>query len=688
MFDVVGELHTLPDLVVANVFGHLPVSLVEVLTHSTSPEIRGLALSRMWELVAVGEGSEAGEPFAGCFHRVPHRVFHAMVRDGTPPPCRIGRLYYRTTLELLSDPLYVSPAWCEYVRTHSRSLTLWAVVEDESASIWRLVEPHLAEINLVDLLVIMFFDSSLVARSITGAAFPPSLRRLALDLMGVEGEDVRAMKVPQLVVHLEMHADGGIHPANLPRLPPHLRTLEFSVPEMVDVSEHVSAFPGSMERMELRTDVGFARISSAALQALDPLQHNMVVYLGDAMPEELHGLNAWPRNQASVDLAVPSDYSRVMLPQDQTLEVFQSNAEEPPEVRLLDINHWFPQLRQLELQLPLDLRGVEIPEDLEVVVRGSQGGVLPEVWNMRRVVLLDMGPALAGQVFPRLVGMPYLRVLDLRLDASALVEFPVLDNLVELKILLQGTNVFPCLTDQTLVERLTIEAESPAFEFDPARLPRHVVDMQLNFGGFAGLALALPREFAWQGVSLCHLTRLESLRFWGVKGVRLGAFAFPTTLLHLVCYHTPQLDLERVVFPPNLETLELTSCGLTDPWRTSSWLWPLWAGTTHVAYPTLLRRLNLSDNMGLVSPPRGFSFPPQLQELSMKCCGITDITEFRFPKTLSVLDVEGNDFPVPEAYAWPQLLLLRIGDPYGDSDLSEEERERLVRMIPGVRIND
>lgn len=281
MFDILEQLHALPDAVRARVLLFLPAALVDALVRSSHTELAEAATRRRWREVAVSEFdlgalSKSAERYAYCITL--HR-FTAMLSCGTPPPHRIHRLFYSAPTEPGDDLLFMTPAWQEYVAAHTDSICLKFFDYGDDTTAWAVAEPLFDALNIVGLGMYMQHTYGMELRSMLGATLPQGLRQLDVVLGDVDELDVAVVDIPSSVVRLQLRVNGGIHPSALPLLPPELQVFEYLAPDGIDMSEYTGLFPRSLVRLKIVTSEIPAVIELRAVDLFPQhLRHNMFVY--------------------------------------------------------------------------------------------------------------------------------------------------------------------------------------------------------------------------------------------------------------------------------------------------------------------------------------------------------------------------------------------------------------------------
>lgn len=697
MFLILEQMHALPDLVIDNILTFLPIEHVNALTHSAYPELQHLAERRQWRSVHIGDyfPTDSGSSEERFFFNVSRSVFLSMVQSEAPPPFAIHRLVYVVPRNPSDDPLFMTAEWRAYVAKHTASIHLAFDVGDGEPLGWVAAVPHFSELNIAAITVNSSGSSDQPSRSVLQTTLPRGLQLLALTATCglTPAHELSRFVIPSSVVRLRLYFQDGVRPTQLPVLPPGLREFIYEAPSGLDLTESVHLFPSTLERLEVLSYPRSAMISQTAVDLFPRLlKHNLLVYLGVAAPNAIgllvHG------TQVAVNLAVPVDYAEIAFCPGGRLRVFAT----PPEVLLLllGLNHWIAQATILQLELPLPMEGVVVPPDLPVTVRAENADIPLEVWAIRRLGDLTMGPIHSRSVPAQLGSMEFLVKLGLTLsDKGGRMQIPAPPNLLILRVTLQSADSLPDLRALVLVRHLEIRSNPKVLHFDPLRLPPGTTRLSLKCYGSHKTRMAQPVGNAWQSVSLSHLSELNVFAIHGVKGIRLGVFEFPDSLLDLLLHQCSLNDFEGVRFPRHLRLLALHDVACCDPWTTESplasrrarlWM-PSWGQRRRkrvpVVYPDLLEVLDLGWNLGLKPPPPDFAYPMCLRDLDVAGCGISDITLFRFPSALDRLVVSGNEFPIPEEYEWPQVKQLIIGN----GGVTPEVQALLERKIPGVAIN-
>lgn len=698
-FRILESLDTLPDLVLATVFDFLPVAHVLPITRSTNPEFRELALRRQWCAVHVSSApaDRHGSRSSRMFYRISKKTFSAMVLLGTPPPCRIHRLVY-SAWGAADDREFMTPRWRAYVSAHANSVGFEFVIRNGHDSHWSEAAPHLHGFNLVELLLrIPDGNRNQQLPLFVGVTFPNSLTKVQIEF-GMRITTVPENSgFPSLLRHLEVISE-GIHPGLFPTLPPNIKVLKLSADAGLDVSEVVGLLPQGLEVLAFEPPISSlptggppARISSTAIQRFSPaLQHNMMVYHNTAAPLEAIPISVLG-SAATVNLGLGGqDYSGTVLPSCHLLEVYDDPGlgRLSAHLSLLLLNHWLPQLRVLRLKFPISLQGAEIPSTVAVEVVGKERHIPLQVWDLPRIVLLDMEPVMAGSVVSRLEQMECLTTLLLTWESPLnKIKLSAPPNVSLITLQLYRGATLPNLVLFVLVKRLVLLYRTSDCRFDASVLPVNLQQLKVRASHTHGELLPKKDPFR-QPIGLGHLALLRHLELQNMPRVHLSQLEFPAGLRVLKLRNMFEMRLDGVRFPATLQHLQMSNCGLSNPWSTRARWAPQWIKNTLVAYPAGLHHLDLSSNDGMTPPPRDFVFPPRLYHLCLSGCGITNITKFRLPPTLGLLDMDLNGFPIPESYRWPQVSRITVRKSFPTPPLNRTEYGYLKRSIPGAHINE
>lgn len=673
-FYIVEELRTLPNIVLATVVEFLPAAFVRAITRSSDPELLEIAEYQQWRWVAVtGYGVGGVDDIIKRFsHVLTHQAFSEMVQEGTPPPRSIRHLFYAAPEQAGDDALYMTPEWCEYVATNVESMGLGFYAGDTNL-LWDGVVTNFGRLNIVDIRMdTRTLDHAMWRAEPQAVGFPLTLKLLVVDTGGMYAEDLQWIALPESLQLLEITSSYSIHPSSLPELPVGLKSLVFTAPNGMDVSEVADVFPGGLEKLVFHTRSEPAVVSLEAAKKLPPgVLHNALVYLGSAMPK-VRGLNVLFGGVAVVDLAVEAEYSEVVLPPNHELVVKCGLRGDMADAKvgLGNISHWFPQLRKLTLKVTTLLLNAGVPPGLVVEADGvrfiyrrldpedafdGSGASSDPAWEWGDPESSSLVAALAMPKNEPFAGF----------SPEYELTSPVLRN----DRLLQGYRFFDLVTELELLSVLL------GIEFHLKYLPPNLVRLRVETHHFRDMGLCLLEDCSRENWNLTHLLLLKTLELFRLGGVCLGAIRFPDSVLEIRCRTCTHLDIEGMTLPPRLEHLEFNRCWLPDPWTT---------GLGKVAvYPESLQLLFLTNNRPLVPPPPGFAFPPGLVEMRVDHCDISDITHFRFPSSLERLDVRSNAFPIPPDYEWPRLRELVI-----DSHTPQPEQDLLERQIRGVRLSE
>lgn len=672
-FDILGELHALPDLVIARVFDRLTLAFVSPLERSAYPELRDLARRRRWLKVRVG-----GNDYKSRSWEYPLSAyeFAEMAREGVPPPYYIQRLDYDGWCAAL-DPLFMTPVWRAYVTAHVKS-TAFAFDIGYCREQWEGTAPHLEELRVTSLLLGWGCGGSeLAMQLLMNTRYPSTLRRLEISLGDLDDVSLSSLVLPSLVIHLEITSDEGIHLELLPPLPPCLQLLLLWVEDDYDASAFVPNFPKTLQCLSLSTWRRPAIVSVPSIAGMPHLNHNMLVYQPNG--SKLSGVTRGPWNHAvEVDLSITADYSGVILPSGSRLLV---TPGEGTQANLRQVAHWLPHIRALDLTLPLDLNGVEIPL-VETNVRTTHR-FLDQVWGIPRVTLLHISQVATS--LPLLAFMHCLCRLEIMVEASSeTVVIPPPPNLSIMEVRLGKGAALPDLRQFRSVTSFRVSQSSLVVLLDPRCFPPNIHQLQVSSNHYTSRKAMRKMEMEFVPMDLHHLEQLHTVEFSGVARLHLGMMLFPSALHTLRCARNSALVLDSVVFPPALVVLEMVESFVSNPWTAHT---P--EGTTSpVVYPDSLRVLDLSGNKEITPPPHPFPFPRLLHTLRFGRCAIRDLSPYRFPATLGWLDLHGNKCLLPENYLWPQVARLWIKESAWPLDLLTQDEYDLLRIqIPGVRIN-
>lgn len=685
MFGILERLGALPDLVLGEIFEQLPVVYATVLARSQDVYVRQAAGLRQWRRVHVGVKSEQID----CSNRytLTYNEFNEMVDMNSAPPFPVHSLCYATN-DGENDPLFMTPAWRAYISAHAKTITLCLCVSRAQAQCWESVVPHLGSIRLTDLRLCAPGGLNAARPLFDDVALPNTLHTLHVEVYSTAENELSGLVIPSSVRCLRLVTFNGIHPALLPALPPRLRSLSFNWTEGADMSEHMGLFPRSLLQLDMVVHRKYPLVRQAALEHCPCLRHNMVVYQNMAALNGFRGLWLVADNGAQLNLDELVDYSQIQLPQCVRLLRWLYGPERPLErlVPLSNIQHWFAQLDKLWLVRPRRFAEVQFPATLDVEVVYSGGVVAPETWVIPRLSLLllmitgneELGPLGSAQLLRQLI-------LDIE-ESSAPVTIPAPPRLKKAVVRLWRNAVFPDLSRFASVTRLSLMCGTHTALFHTTHLPPNLRTLQLT-GELLTSSFVLKRGGPLlQPMDFSHLRCLETLEIGSLYSLRLGSLKLPDCLVSLECLEIADLSLRGAVFPPRLQQLTMHKCGLTNPWSVSNWRL-LRSLLSPVIYPDSLCSLRICHNGGLIPPHPGFVYPPHLRHVDVSGCMIEDLSPFRFPNSLLLLDVSGNRFPIPERFPWPPLSWLRVSSHENSSVLTPEEYKLLRRQIPGVRIS-
>lgn len=617
--------------------------------------------------------------------------FSFMVQHGIPPPQRIDHLCY-TTLRAGDDPLFMSWQWREYVSTHVDSVAMDFLVHGvdmmwTGGPFWPKAAPHLRTLNLDGLLCdVLVLIGGYLAPGTAPFSLPQTLKTLIIHQGLTMLADISTLRIPSSVERISMHLISNLPLSKLPVFPKGLRSLELAgvyvesklsagrrETEELDVSELMGIFPSSLEELQILGGMYGrpAMISAAASQQLSPqLKHNMFVYNDGISKLEFGGVaRAGDWETVVVDLSKQADYSGIRMPEGVPLQVMYGHKrpEDVVPVPLQELNHWFPRLESLELRFPRSMEGVRIPPSVEVVASCLDISTAPpELWEVPRIVSLSLG-VVDGPV-PALLGeMEFLKHLGFIVQEGEEVEVPAPPNLESLKVKVDGAEwpdlrLFESVVELEVVVVLMDDAPNLA------HLPPNLRSLRLVMQ--PGLDRAVPSH----PIDLRHLVHLEFLQMRMGYGFDHSTVVYPDNLRKLELHSLEDWNMGEVQLPANLEHLTMSGM-LSNPWMVCGDGWLHGGPCRPMGYPASLSYLGFVGCTGLVPPPRDFVFPPRLESLVLRTCGISDITPFRFPSFLRLLDLLGNHFVVPDWYVWPRVLQLTIRDPkVGDSLFVAEDR--------------
>lgn len=716
---VLERLHTLPDLVIVEVLALLPMGVVLFLARCAEGELRDLALRQQWRHVSVGEFFATNVDW---LHTVRARPvdggeFDNMVQTGTPPPARIRTLCYGTRPSPKSQ-LFMTRAWREYVATYVAKLGLEFELGSGASRYWIESAPHLHEFHL-DALVLRttgWSSAETVASQLAAGTLPNTLTRLYLDWRGGGQEALSTLLFPESVVHLRISTNQGIDPDTLPALLPRLKSLQFRAPEGLDMSPYTGMLPKSLRGLVLETISQCVTITSAAVARLSPdLAHNMLVYTQGTGEAGFPGFSGSSSTlYASVDLAQPGDYSGVVLTPWKQLHVssgglLQSKRE---VVALRALNHWFPRLERLELRLPLSLSGIAIPPSVEVWVV-ARCALPPAMCAIPRITRLDLGRESLWTIPADVGRMKFLTHLSLMVDMQRQATVPAIPSLESVKMYLVDKAVTPDLRLLLSITRIDIK-HTPLCRVDVSCLPPGVVELSICLDWSANVLERHQGHHASPKMDLRHLAHMQSLVFTSAANIdmhtvclppglqalafhstdnlRLGRTRYPDSLRTLKCVSVGRLSLEHFQMPHQLTHLEMSCCLLANPSTTRRTLFSGQRTPPIPEFPQTLQHLDLSGSQQLARLTCT-AFPPLLRHLKIHLCGISDITPYRFPRSLDSLDVSHNNFPLPPDYDWPPVLQLCISGFHHNGyhadtvvALGLDDLELLKRCIPGVLI--
>lgn len=610
---VLDRLDSLPDLVLATVFGFLPRAFTDVIARSENAEVAELALRALWRYVVV----DRHDP--GNRHHMTHGEFLKMVASNTPPLRRIHRLKYVSDYDLDLALLSV-PGWCDYLLRYVASVEIRAGFGPHGN--WPLMAPHLAELHVAMLLLMADegCDADTVHAQVLAVTYPDTLTQLALYLDEAEAVSLE-MVLPRLLRSLRLSTLQPLSPLELPVLPRGLRRLEYTLPSALDITNHTSVYPCGLEELALLPQYGY--ISETAMRHfLRLLEHNLVVYRDGTPEKALPRFQVASREATWIELSSQRDYAVVVsIP----FPLLGLRALEATPVALLRLNHLFVLLEHIIMHMPLLLAGAVFLEKTSVRIN-SLSSLEPEVWELARVVALDlrMGAVLA---FPdRLALMVFLKELTLYLKVGGLpVVVPAAPNVLDLTVNLQHDAAMPDFLQFALVRYMMVRYATGDFVLDVDLLPlcvRVLVCHYLgDYGHHAGEVPFLQHQ------SLCHLECLEKLKLSRMPYIRLGEIELPDSLREIKCSGIRQLCLADTQLPSGLRRLELgaSSCTAPEEMVFPEGLELLRLGglqtfaVARCALPGLLRLLYAGDMQWALL--KGVRFPPGLVELTLRGVG-------------------------------------------------------------------
>lgn len=698
VFDILDHLGELPKPVVFQVFEGVRLQFCTPILRSANPVFREAAVRLRWRKVFVGASDRED------FLCISPAEFGEMVRSGAAPPYPIHAFFYATDAEE-EDPLFMTDEWRAYIKKHTKVVLFEFDVLERKDAYWLKSVPHLAELSTQVLRLgqsgaLRLLDTPVFC----GPVLPEGLTRLDLVFTDCPVSSLRDLAVPHSVTDLGLQFRGTVTAAHLPELPPALVKFKASAEPGSDVTEIVRLLPASLKQLTFLT-AGINAIVSAAtlLRFPELLRHNLVSYLLDGTTRaDFAGL--WRGNSGVlvVDVGVAADYSCISIPPDSRLVLAHTRRGAQTVLQLAAINHWFANCSSVDLKVEMDMQGVEIPETVSVSLT-YKSAVDPAALCIPRVTALKMGPVPARALREELAQMRHLKKLDLRLGkGQQRPVFPALSQLRELVLHSSSSGVHD-LRALGLLRKLSVTALEPGDQFPARLLPKTItfLSVQLIWTNqwerediltATGPTTGRIERFAdmQQGdVAMVDLSSLSRLEMLVVKDYEVFSFdhvTFPASLRIFQGLRIHNVFAEGRCFPPRLRALLLTACGFWNPWAVRN---P--AGGEElvpVAYPESLVELQLS-RVGVRPPPPFFVFPPNLKRLVMVGDSITDLTPYRFPESLRMLNLDDNHFRIPENFSWPPLRTLQIGLSFmpGATNLSREDCDRIFEQLPDVVFN-
>lgn len=677
MLDLLAFLQSLPDIAFLTVFGFLSWECHWKMDCRRRSELRVTALDSLSRL-SVGFNSLREHPEGVSdrgYYEIPTSRFHELVKYGILPS-NLRALNYHTRFPQ-DDPLYMTKQWREYVKHHFESFNLACFVSSDRRWLTKAL-PHLTELRVNTLWIVVSGHRKDTMTQIALTEYPPCMEKLIVELITTSDDDLDGLVFPQRMYQLEIFCDKGTDPTRIPQLPEKLKGLHFRADDGVDISPYVDRFPRDLTELKLFTSDKPARVSQSALARFPSLTaHNLEVYEKEPLWESRR---AWwcTDDTMVVDLSIPANYANMAFCHRRNLKVVNGALRREGIVALLCIAHWFPRLRSLELEFPVSLNGVRFPPKLAVDVVGLEGSVPHQVLGIPKIHLLSISRVCAQSLPLKINLMTLLKKLSIGFQTTGEVTIPQPPTLAELCLDLPHSPL-PNLAPFDKVTKLKVVLPLNS-KFDSSLLPPNVVEMILCFNALLdseSSALSKPTCFS-------HLKLLSSLSILSHGHLKLLKLEFPASLTTLCFDCCLELSLDKAKFPLGLRYLEMTYCGLANPWTTTSSR-RFKKTVERVNYPEALRSLVLTGNRRLLPPPHDFRFPPQLSLLGLASCEIEELEHFRFPDSLDEIDLDSNPFELPRRYTWPPLSKLKIKQ--GRDELrSPESLAEIQRQVLGVEL--
>lgn len=620
-FDILAVVPTLPYTLLAPLFRHLSVDSAKVLAESPHPLVSSLAHSRVWQTVSVYSP-----------HAVPDDVraadrlyfvllhFDAWVEQQVPLAARIHRLEFVVDADELGT--LMTPEGVAYLcrSAHTVALTLDFLHADEEdvASVTANL-PALSNLRELALVNRYSNDNHRSGRflwtDLRAVHFPAGLVSLQITEQVPMSDALRALVIPDSVRTLHLTTEMET-PEQLPPLPPGLQSLHLNKTRIDDFSPFVEILPPLLTSiMVLRCDNKPVHVQTAVFASVaDRIRnHCLVVVDGDATCLQ----NVTVRDEWNVLVTPDTDFSNCRFPPvATTVEIVNNTPGVPASLHFASVLPGLSLVRDLEVdELCESVSSVDFPHTLQRLSLCAPLADFPHT-----VLHLPALEDLAVSVFDGPLRQDPVQNLVQRVPSwCASLQKARFGTAASLKrLLLQkcGLSVLPasileCVHMQKL-DLLNNLLDVPGLDFLVLPVSLETLDLSYN----TPVVLA-PREISFQ-----HLSALTSLDL-SCSHLTTAAIALPDSLLSLTILCCNIATLDGVRLPSAFETLCMDSCDMADPWM--------------CPFPDLMTLLSFDDNDGMVPPPQGYVFPPQLEHLHLCNTGITSLAHCEVPDNTHVV---------------------------------------------------
>lgn len=684
-YDIVEQVVRMPYLVQVVVFLHLDYATALRLVWAQDQALRLCARQRVWQRVLVD--SRMGKPDRLAVSTL---QFALWLHQRFVPPHRVHSLECRLSASETAQ-LCVSGAAPPPVLGLLVSLSLALTTIDVGFSdLGRVLSLlHLVP-SLRRLAILEDTDSVLYWDILASMRLPSGLLELNIEQPVPMSLALRRLAIPSSVVSLSLRT-GVSAPDQLPPLPRGLATLTLLDTRINDFSPFVAGLPRQLKVL---------RVYRSALGGIAPATISQEARLGFPPLIRSHTLAVLPEGTASL-AGVSFKYDRWFVDLDRVGE--HSSSVLPP-VRTLTLSglDWTAiraftpplLLHDLEMNTSTGIpQAVALLPGLKSLVLtycslGDLPAILPHMKTLCRLTLSNV--SLLRPIDLLLV--PKLQELAVEY-ADSLVTKLGLDQCSQLTRLDLWNNRI--LTDCLLVPAKLVSLEpglsvvhTPALLYlRPGKtwgLVRRYLSRAplLDPSSLSILALVVPvktepahaslipssveclRLYLTVGhpvLNLEHLSRLVEVSVRFSDGGSLPECRFPSSVRKLLIRSSLDVLL-RLVLPPALEELDLMYCQVGSPWNGS--------------LPETLRVLVLLCNRYLQPPPPLYLLPRSLEELHLNYCGLTTLGGWKFPPSLTKLDLRTNKLELlEETFAALQGLPVGLGTvllPFTLKEVGEE----------------